>query len=204
MCYKLRNEVDKLQSVFKAHSYNVMNYGMAMLKILKQEDEIYRQINDEAFEMALLAHDIGKRLIPDEILNKPDILDPVEKEAIQAHTDLGVKFLDNGKQQILDQCQKSEIDTILDVIAQHHERIDGHGYLQGTHDTEIPVTARICAVANTYDSITSDRPYRDGRKQSVALSIIDIVKGKQLDEQIVNILLADTQWTKAAEPYRIN
>lgn len=47
--------------------------------------------------MALLAHDIGKRLIPDEILNKPDILDPVEKEAIQAHTDLGVKFLDNGK-----------------------------------------------------------------------------------------------------------
>lgn len=74
-----------------------MNYGMAMLKILKQEDERYRQINDEAFEMALLAHDIGKRLIPEEILNKPDILDPVEKEAIQAHTDLGIKFLDNGK-----------------------------------------------------------------------------------------------------------
>lgn len=74
-----------------------MNYGMAMLKILKQEDEKYNQIDDEAFEMALLAHDIGKRLIPDEILNKPDILDPVEKEAIQAHTGLGVQFLDNGK-----------------------------------------------------------------------------------------------------------
>lgn len=204
MCYKLRDEVDKLQSVFKAHSYNVMNYGMAMLKILKQEDEMYRQINDEAFEMALLAHDIGKRLIPDEILNKPDILDPVEKEAIQAHTGLGVQFLDNGKQQILEQCQETEISTILEVIEQHHERIDGHGYLQGTCDSEIPLTARICAVADTYDSITSDRPYRDGRKQSVALNIIDIVKGKQLDEQIVNILLANTQWTKAAEPYRIS
>lgn len=204
MCQKLRNEVDKLQDVFKAHSYNVMNYGMAMLKILKQEDEKYNQIDDEAFEMALLAHDIGKRLIPDEILNKPDILDPVEKEAIQAHTGLGVQFLDNGKQQILEQCQETEISTILEVIEQHHERIDGHGYLQGTCDSEIPLTARICAVADTYDSITSDRPYRDGRKQSVALKIIDIVKGKQLDEKIVDILLADTQWTKAAEPYRIS
>jgi len=100
--------------------------------------------------MAALTHDIGKIGIPDKILNKPGKLTDIEFNTIKAHPTLGYTMLEN-------------IDfgyPVAQIVHQHHERIDGSGYPQGLKDKEILPEAKILAVADVFDAMTSDRPYR--------------------------------------------
>ena len=97
-------------------------------------------------------HDVGKIGIPDNILNKPEKLTPEEWKIIQTHPQLGFELASAAP----------SLKEALPVILHHHERIDGGGYPGGLSGTDIPLEARVVAVADVWDALTSDRAYRKG------------------------------------------
>ncbi|MGP1677278.1 MAG: HD domain-containing phosphohydrolase [Burkholderiales bacterium] len=126
-----------------------------------------------------LLHDVGKIGIPDAILCKPDALTGDELTFLMVHPERGCEIL-------------RHIERLADVIPavrHHHERVDGSGYPHGLAGKAIPLQARIIAVADTYDSITSSRAYRAGRGHEEALAEIQRVSGTQLDEDVVRAFL---------------
>jgi HD-GYP domain-containing protein (c-di-GMP phosphodiesterase class II) len=126
---------------------------------------------------ASVLHDIGKIGIPEAILNKPGSLTDEEFSIIKAHPEKGHKIL-----QPLEQLSAS-----LPGILHHHERYDGLGYPHGLKGEDIPLAARIIAVVDTFDAITSDRAYRAGKTVKEALAIIEKVAGSQLAPDLVEV-----------------
>lgn len=142
----------------------------------------------ETLEIAALFHDIGKLGIPDHILLKPERLTDAEFGYIKEHPQIGVNIL-------------ASIDFFKDalsIILHHHERFDGKGYPSNNAGQYIPVESRIIAVADTYDAITSDRPYRKGLSQDIALDEILKHKGTQFDSQVVDAFMEIASKIKAA------
>ncbi len=133
----------------------------------------------EIVEISAILHDIGKIGIPDAILNKGDVLTPEEYEEIKKHPEIGAE--------IVSQIEGTE--KIVPGILYHHERWDGKGYPQGLKGEEIPISARIIAVADTYDALTTTRPYRKAKTKEEALKIIEEESGKQFDPFIVEIFV---------------
>ena len=133
---------------------------------------------DNIYYIALL-HDIGKVIIPEEILNKPGKLTDDEFETIRKHAQYGYEIL-------------KEIDCLPNLAlgaGYHHERLDGRGYPNGKPAEEIPQIAKIIAVADTFDAMHSTRPYRERMPMENIISELKRVVGTQLDKDIVNILL---------------
>jgi len=131
----------------------------------------------EALGIAGRLHDLGKIGIPDSILLKPSKLTPEEFDRIKDHPVVGVAILGSIP----------SLQHVLPTIHHHHERFDGAGYPDGLREEEIPLWARMMAVADTYDALTSDRPYRRGMDREKALKIIREVRGKQLCPQCVDL-----------------
>jgi putative nucleotidyltransferase with HDIG domain len=125
-----------------------------------------------------LLHDIGKLDIPDEILTKPGPLDDREWEIVKRHPAMGLDILD----------RIGGMRREGGIILAHHERIDGSGYPRGLRGSEIPVEARIIAVADTYDVLVSDRPYRAAMPREKALDILHEESGSHLDPAITAAL----------------
>ena len=124
-------------------------------------------------------HDVGKIGIPDSILNKPDKLTPEEWAVIQTHPQLGYELA----------AAAPSLHEALPVILHHHERIDGNGYPAGLHGTEIPLEARVVAVADVWDALTSDRAYRQGWSAEMALAHVRDGAGTHFDPQVVDALV---------------
>ena len=143
--------------------------------------------NFEALRYAGYLHVIGKIGTPIKILNKPGKLSDEEFKVVQSHPVVGHKIV-MPLQRVLGKA--------LGAIRHHHERLDGSGYPDKLVDTEIPVNARIMAVADMYDAMTTDRPYRSRMPREKALSILqnDCTAGK-LDRQIVDILIQELNVT---------
>ncbi len=133
----------------------------------------------EIVEISAILHDIGKIGIPDAILNKENVLTPEEYEKIKKHPEIGAE--------IVSQIEGTE--KIVPGILYHHERWDGKGYPRGLKGEEIPLSARIIAVADTYDALTTTRPYRKGKTKEEALKIIEEERGKQFDPFIVDVFV---------------
>lgn len=133
----------------------------------------------ETIELAAQFHDIGKIGVPDRILLKPGKLTKEEFDKIKEHPVIGTNIL--GKVEFLNES--------LPIIRHHHERYDGLGYPDGISGTQIPVGARIISIADTYDAMTSDRPYREGLSREAAILEINRCKGTQLDAEIVEVFL---------------
>jgi HD-GYP domain-containing protein (c-di-GMP phosphodiesterase class II) len=123
-------------------------------------------------------HDIGKIAIRQEILHKPGRLTDEEYEHIKLHPVVGREIL----------APIEDFHELLEVVYHHHERIDGRGYPDGLAGEAIPMLAQIVAVADTYDAMTSDRPYRQGMQPARALAIMREVGGTQLNAGLVAIL----------------
>lgn len=123
---------------------------------------------------ASILHDVGKIGIRESILFKKEPLTGKELEHIKTHPIWGARI-----------CQPLQVDPILDLIRHHHERWDGRGYPDGLAGEDIPVGARIIAIADTYDAITSDRPYRGRQGRQRALQILRSEAGKQFDPTLV-------------------
>jgi len=126
---------------------------------------------------ASILHDIGKIGIPESILNKPGKLTTDEYETIKAHPEKGHTILKPLEQ----------ISDSLPGILHHHERYDGNGYPAGLAGEEIPLNARIIAVADTFDAINSNRAYRAARPPNEAVEILERVAGSQLDSNLIEI-----------------
>ena len=140
----------------------------------------YSHQKEKALYMTALLHDVGKIGIPDAIINKPARLTDDEYAVIKTHTVMGAKILNNIH----------EMPGLVTGARWHHERYDGHGYPDGLKGTEIPEEARIIAVADAYDAMTSRRSYRDILPQEHVRSEIIEGRGTQFDPDFADIILA--------------
>jgi hypothetical protein len=154
------------------HSERVNLYSMLTANYLDLDEEQKKDLN-----WASVLHDIGKIGIPESILNKPGKLDGAEYAIIRGHPQKGYNIL-----KPLEQLKAS-----LPGIIHHHERYDGSGYPRGLKGEEIPLVARIIAVSDTFDAITSDRAYRAAKSGQEALQEMQRVAGSQLDPDIVEV-----------------
>jgi HD-GYP domain-containing protein (c-di-GMP phosphodiesterase class II) len=133
----------------------------------------------ETLEYGCVLHDVGKIGINVDIINKDKKLEDYEYEKIKKHPEMGVKIIEG-----VPFLEKSK-----DIILYHQERYDGKGYPEGLKGEEIPLLARIVSVADTYDAIVSDRPYRKGLTHEKALETIKKEAFKQFDPKIVDIFV---------------
>ena len=129
--------------------------------------------------LAGLLHDVGKIGINDQIINKPGRLTPEEFDAIKQHPSFGDAIL-----------AKIQMSPSLSVVARHHhERYDGKGYPSGIEGESIPLVARIIAVADAYDAMSSNRCYRAQLERERIVEQLVVNKGKQFDPKIVDVFL---------------
>lgn len=145
---------------------------------------IGRELAMTAAELRLIArsgllHDVGKLAIPDAILGKDSSLDEAEWTLVKTHPEMGLS--------ILDRVGRSTREAL--AVLYHHERMDGSGYPYGLVGDAIPIEARIVAVADTYDALTSDRPYRKACSTWEARRVLRDEAGAGLDPKVVAALL---------------
>lgn len=140
----------------------------------------------DAIRLVAPLHDIGKIAIPDSILRKEGALTEEEYAFMKRHVEIGAALLEKKQSPLLRQARE--------VVLYHHERWDGRGYLAGLSGEDIPISARIVSVADTFDAITHDRPYRKARSEQEAVAEIDAMAGSQFDPAVVDALkrLLDT------------
>jgi response regulator RpfG family c-di-GMP phosphodiesterase len=173
--------IDLRDSSTAGHSRRVFQYS---LKIAKAMGSLEPELKNIA--MGAWLHDIGKLAIPDAILLKPGPLTEDERQVMQRHVQIGydlvkgIPFLSGA----------------AEIILGHHERSDGGGYPRGLKGDEIPVGARIFAVADTFDAMTSDRPYRRALPFAVSREVIEREAGKQFDAHVARVFLSipDETW----------
>jgi putative nucleotidyltransferase with HDIG domain len=153
------------------HSFRVALYAVELARVLGIQGPALRSI-----EWGALLHDVGKMVVPDDILRKGSPLTDEEWLIMKQHPNWGYEML--AEVRFLQS-------AALDLIYSHHERWDGTGYPRGLAGEGIPLGARVFAVVDTYDAITSDRPYRRARSHAVAVAELQRVSGQQLDPRIV-------------------
>ena len=166
--------IDAKDKYTKGHSKRVATYSRMIAERMGYDKEQRNKIH----KMGLL-HDIGKIGIPDEIINKPSKLTDEEYAVIKSHTIQGYDIL-------------SRIDSFPELAMAarwHHERCDGKGYPDGLRGDEVPLEVRIISVADSYDTMTSNRSYRKFLPQEVAHSEIEKNAGTQFDPEIAKVML---------------
>jgi len=154
----------------RGHSQRVAHYAQKIVKSMGGSDTL-----QEDLYQAGLVHDLGKIGIQEGVLLKPSRLDDDEYNHVKKHPELGVRIM---KPVIQD-------NILLEAVRYHHERVDGRGYPDGLKGSAIPFAAQIIAVADAYDAMTSDRPYRSGMPLSEARDELRKVVGTQLAERPV-------------------
>ena len=155
------------------HAKRVPRYAVELLDVVDPG----RLEREPGIQYGFLLHDIGKIAIPDQILQKPGPLTRGERRRMQTHTVLGEQML--GGVAVLE-------GEGLRVVRSHHERWDGHGYPDRLAGSTIPLAARIFAVADALDAMTSDRPYRRAIRWAAARDEILTQSGKQFDPEVVD------------------
>ena len=133
----------------------------------------------QALNTGALLHDIGKLAVPDQILNKPGRLTPAEMEKMKIHASVGASILENINFPY----------PVVPTVKYHHESWDGSGYPEGLKGENIPLTARVMAVADAYDTLRGARPYRPAISRDEARRFLSNNAGKQFDPKIVDIFL---------------
>lgn len=163
----------------RGHSDRVHRFSLAIADELKLDENEKADIHHGS-----LLHDIGKIGVYDRILLKPQSLSDEEFEIMKSHPEFGAEILKNV----------SALQGIIPIILHHHERQDGSGYPLGLKGDEIPLGARIVQVADSWDAMTSDRPYRRRLAFDVAIKRLEEAKSTQLDENCVG---AFVKWLHA-------
>ncbi|BDI30567.1 hypothetical protein CCAX7_26180 [Capsulimonas corticalis] len=174
----LVNAVDNKDRYTRHHSEDVMDHCLVIARELGMDEKFQHTL-----AVAALLHDVGKIGVPDAILRKPGNLTDVEYAAIKQHPQMGaaIVFAVPG------------LEATLDAIRHHHECYNGSGYPMGLRGEEIPLIARIMAVADAYSAMTMDRPYRKGMAIERAISILSAGTGEQWDGMCVDAFLRAKQ-----------
>jgi putative nucleotidyltransferase with HDIG domain len=158
----------------RGHSERVARYAMCLARDLRLS-----QSRLDAVQYAGLLHDVGKIGIPMRVLNKPGRLTDDEYGQIKDHPRLGAEVIS----------RVPYLNDIVETVLYHHEHIDGSGYCSGVRGDEIPYLARILSVADAYDAMTSQRPYRRALTMSEASTELARCSGSQFDEALVSRFL---------------
>lgn len=172
--------IDARDPYTHGHTERVTNYCLAIARELEGVPEVavYRNFR-ETLQIAALLHDIGKIGIPDHILNKHGQLTPEEFEEIKKHSIIGATIINPIK----------ELGDVGKEVRHHQECYDGSGYPDGLKGNDIPLIARIIAVADTFDAITTSRPYRKGKNIAEAVQELKRCSGTQFDPLIVSAFI---------------
>jgi len=169
------------------HSRRLSFYADVLCTQLQVDLGLHRNIVD-----TIALHDIGKVAVPDAVLMKPGKLEPAEWEIIKGHPAYGEQILDSI-------CRHAEatsesvlgfLQTAREIVACHHEKYDGTGYPRGLKGEEIPLSARIAAVCDVYDSLRSRRPYKKSFPHNKAVQLIAQGRGTHFDPKVVDAFLA--------------
>jgi putative nucleotidyltransferase with HDIG domain len=171
----ISNALDTKDAYTNGHSLRVTLYSMIVAKELNLSDTYMEDI-----EIAGLLHDIGKIAMPKNILCKNGKLTDEEFLVMKAHPVLGAKIVINIK----------KLQLISDWVKSHHEKWNGSGYPDGLKGEEIPLAGRIIALADTYDAMTSTRPYRTALTHEVAINEIKRCTGTQFDPTLANLFVS--------------
>ena len=161
------------------HARRVQRYALA----LAEEIAIGEERTLAAIDAAALLHDIGKLGIPDRLLDKPGPLTPDEYDHVKLHAIIGADILS----------AVSFPGPLAVIVRHHHENWDGTGYPDGLRGEAIPIGARVLAIADCYDALTSDRPYRSALSHGRALGMIHERRGTMYDPEIVTAFLRIVQ-----------
>lgn len=166
----LAEAIEKRDPYTGGHTKRVFEYCLATAKYLEMTKE-----GLDVLKLSAVLHDIGKIGIEDRILRKDAPLDAEEAASMRLHPQFGVDILKHVPQ----------LKDVVPGMLHHHERIDGMGYPGGLKDAQIPLIAKIISVADTYDAMTTTRPYRKGLPPEVALGELKKYSGTQFDTQVV-------------------
>jgi HD-GYP domain-containing protein (c-di-GMP phosphodiesterase class II) len=171
----LAGAVDEKDPYTRGHSDRVTRYSLLIAKEMKLPTSFM-----ETLQISAQLHDVGKIGIEDHILKKPGALTAEEFEVMKTHTTKGANILR----------PVTQLAEMLPGIELHHEALDGRGYPYGLQGDQIPLLARVIAVADTFDALTTNRPYQTAHTPEQALQIIQNLAGKRLDPEAVKALLA--------------
>jgi HD-GYP domain-containing protein (c-di-GMP phosphodiesterase class II) len=166
----LAGAVDEKDPYTRGHSDRVTRYSVLIAKEMQQPDDFI-----ETVRVAAQLHDVGKIGIEDRILKKPGALTPEEFDIMKTHTTKGANILR----------PVAQLKDMIPGIELHHESLDGRGYPRALKGDEIPLLPRIIAVADTFDALTTNRPYQQAHEPHDALRIIHSLSGKRLDPAAV-------------------
>ncbi|MBK9164419.1 MAG: diguanylate cyclase [Acidobacteria bacterium] len=170
----LATAIDARDQVGLGHVRRTQIYAVGLGRILGLAEN---DIN--ALKMGALLHDIGKLAVPDHILNKPDGLTPAEAEKTKIHCSVGASILETVGFPY----------PVVPTVKYHHEAWDGSGYPEGLRGRKIPVTARIIAIADMFDTLQGDRPYRKALSRQTAIKTIRTLAGSKFDPMLTEIFL---------------
>lgn len=170
----LADAIEKRDPYTGGHTQRVTQYSLTLAKYLQ-----LKPIEMKWLKISAVLHDIGKIGIDDQILRKPERLNPEEFDEIKRHAVMGAEIIDHIKQ----------LKHIIPGVKYHHEQLDGTGYPEGLKGEKIPIPAKIVAVADTYDAMTTDRPYRRALSKEMAIKELKRCTGTQFDQDVVEAFI---------------
>jgi HD-GYP domain-containing protein (c-di-GMP phosphodiesterase class II) len=162
----LANAIEMRDHYTLGHTWRVTKYSMAIAREMGWSEDKIKEV-----QMGGVLHDIGKIAVEDAILRKPARLDDEEYAKMKVHPERGASLMKDSK----------KLEPLIPYCLYHHENYDGSGYPYGLRENNIPIEGRVVAVADTFDAMTSNRPYRDGLDPEVAIEEIEKNKGTQFD-----------------------
>jgi putative nucleotidyltransferase with HDIG domain len=172
----LAGAVDEKDPYTRGHSDRVTKYSLLIAQEMGLDAEEFLEI----LRVSAQLHDVGKIGIEDRILKKPGALTPEEFEIMKTHTTKGANILR----------PVAQLREMLPGIELHHEALNGRGYPYGLKADDIPLLPRVIAVADTFDALTTNRPYQQAHDPIEALRIIENLSGQRLDPNAVTALMA--------------
>jgi putative two-component system response regulator len=185
----LAKMVENRDKLTGRHIERTTEYIKILLNAMPKHDEYAQEIKDWDLEVVISSarlHDIGKIIVTDMILNKPGNLTMEEYEAMKSHAAEGEKIIDSI---ITESGDEIFLQNAKLFAGSHHERWDGTGYPRGLAGTEIPLQGRIMAIADVYDALVNDRPYKKAILHDEAVEIVRSGRGTHFDPQIVDVFL---------------
>ena len=174
------------------HILRTQNYVLALAQRLQNHPRFRDELTDHNIDLLYRSaplHDIGKVAIPDRILLKPGKLDAEEWKIMQRHSEYGAKAIARAEHDLSEGGGGSFLRYAREIALSHHERWDGGGYPQGLKGDDIPLSARLMAVADVYDALISKRVYKDSFSHEKAVGIIREEAGSHFDPDIVQPML---------------